>query len=129
MEIEGVVAAATGTREGEVRDREGRLGLRARGLGLRGRPSGGGKVDQRPGLVACGCWAADGPRWPAGVRWGSLSALSLIFFGRRELEKRKRKRGLEIEFAHSVNFPGLIKMCLFRENRKSQIENYKFKCI
>ena len=41
MGIEGVVAAATGTREGEVRDREGRLGLRARGLGLQeqmGRP-------------------------------------------------------------------------------------------
>ena len=41
MGIEGVVAAATGTREGEVRDREGRLGFRARGLGLQeqmGRP-------------------------------------------------------------------------------------------
>ena len=58
MGIEGVVAAATGMREGEVRDREGRLGLRARGLGLRGRPSGEGNVDQRPGLVACGCWAS-----------------------------------------------------------------------
>ena len=62
------------------------------------------------------------PKWPAGVRWGSLSSLSLIFFGRKELEKRKRKRGLEKEFAHVVNFPGLIKMCLFRENRKGQIE-------
>ena len=49
------------------------------------------------------------PKWPAGG--GSLP----YFFGRKEIEKRKRKRGLEKEFAHADNFPGLTKMSLIQE--------------
>ena len=75
-----------GGRRGEGGDREKseRDGDRARlrqgrGLGLRGRPSGEGNVEQRPGLVACGCWAS------------SLSPS--YFFSRKELERRKEREG------------------------------------
>ena len=68
-------------------------------MGLRGRPSREGN-GQRPGG-----WA--------------LFSLSLLFpLKRKALERRKRERGSGKKFERADNFPGLTKMCLFRENRK-----------
>ena len=52
---------------------------------------------------------------------GRLAGLSLslpYFFGRKEIEKRKRKRGLGTGVAQGDNFPGLTKMSLIQEKEK-----------
>ena len=92
-----------------------------------------GSVSWRLGLEgSAGPWAGLGRR----VRWAaageavwvgpsgeemarglagftSLFSLSYIFFSRKQLKRRKRKRGLGKGFAHGDNFPGLTKMRLF----------------
>ena len=79
-----------------------------------------GAVVGRPSwLMGCGeGWAGERPSW-AGL--SSPSPLFPSLFIYRELRERKRdKRRLEEEFGHVVKLPGLIKMSLFRENRKGQ---------
>ena len=99
-----------------MRARGGRSAREERGSGKRRRQRERWGIDRLGfGLGGPRGWAfgrrlQDGPAWEAG--W----ALSLpYFFGRKEIEKRKRKRGLEKEFAHANNFPGLTKMRLIQE--------------
>ena len=42
----------------------------------------------------------------------------LIFFNRKEVRERKRKRGLGKDFEHGDNFTGLAKMILIQEKYK-----------
>ena len=70
----------------------------------------------------------EGAGWALEGEWAccSLSLLSktspFISQNRKKLSKKKRiKEVLGIEFAREVNFPGLIKMSLFRENRKEHM--------
>ena len=63
---------------------------------------------------------ANGPAWPSGMLLlegaaGLGSLLSLFnFYNRKSLERRKMKRGLGKEYAHRVNFSGLLKMSLIQ---------------
>ena len=54
------------------------------------------------------------PKRPAG-----LAPLSSLLLKQRKRKEREEKKRLEKEFGHGDYFPGLTKICLFRENRKS----------
>ena len=54
------------------------------------------------------------PKRPAG-----LAPLSSLLLKQRKIKEREEKKRLEKEFGHGDYFPGLTKICLFRENRKS----------
>ena len=53
------------------------------------------------------CWVA-----------GLLSPSLLFSKTENNKEEKKKKGGVGEEVGHTDNFPGLTKMCLFRENRK-----------
>ena len=116
----------------ESKEREGEIervasGTDAPGGGGRGNRERTEETDQRIARVRLGSGPAlDGPWWAEesmAARWVRphrpvrLSLTTKRKEKKTEIKKEK-KEGLGEEVGHADNFPGLTKMCLFRENRK-----------
>ena len=116
----------------------------ARGKETRGSRGGGVRARLARGLLGLGPWRwlGCGEGWaglgrllekavlrltggPSGRLGGSLP----YFFGRKEIEKRKRKRGLEKELRMRVIFPDSQKYARSKKNGVGKIARFKIKCI